>query len=147
MTSEQHGVTNDTAYICTVCLDTHTDKAHMTTLPCGHIFHSKCVIEYFVRGKTKSTECPLCRAIVFERVKEPDTNAVQVQPGRVTIEISNPSRQHNIRSVDRGGKCVRCIASFVVIALCVLMFFGFHSLMNEVHNKSDSQQNTESASP
>jgi hypothetical protein len=41
---------------CSICLTPLND--HISTLPCGHIFHSVCMIKTF----RKFDSCPLCRA-------------------------------------------------------------------------------------
>ena len=49
--------TDDTDDGCKVCLMTCGDK-HLT-LPCGHAFHSNCLMESFVFSRIR--ECPYCR--------------------------------------------------------------------------------------
>ena len=41
--------------ICSICLDNNCDIG----LPCGHMFHLKCMMEW-IKNK-KSIECPNCR--------------------------------------------------------------------------------------
>ena len=42
---------------CVICFEASTSPFH--TLPCGHFFHSSCVVSWFRRGHSS---CPLCRA-------------------------------------------------------------------------------------
>lgn len=48
-------------YTCSICLDTLDEhySTYIANLPCKHSFHTKCVVEYFVKNNTSS--CPLCR--------------------------------------------------------------------------------------
>jgi hypothetical protein len=45
---------------CVICLEPL--NTFLTTLPCGHVYHSACIIEYFQVHNIP--ECPLCRRIV-----------------------------------------------------------------------------------
>ena len=53
---------------CSVCMDTKKERS-CTLNSCGHVFHSKCIQEWFlVRGRTYNfvnfrfiLQCPLCR--------------------------------------------------------------------------------------
>lgn len=43
---------------CAICQE-HDDESTMTALePCGHLFHSKCIVRHLRTGKS---QCPLCR--------------------------------------------------------------------------------------
>lgn len=43
--------------VCTICLEEFTDGAALVTLPCGHEFDDRCIVEWF----GTSHVCPLCR--------------------------------------------------------------------------------------
>ena len=49
---------------CTICIE-NLEK-NITELECGHIFHSKCIIEYAATTANKRIPCPICRAHVIE---------------------------------------------------------------------------------
>ncbi|KAK8521180.1 hypothetical protein V6N12_005091 [Hibiscus sabdariffa] len=42
---------------CTVCLDEFSDGAEVTSMPCGHIYHYDCIVEWLETNHM----CPLCR--------------------------------------------------------------------------------------
>ncbi|KAI9110312.1 hypothetical protein K1719_018754 [Acacia pycnantha] len=42
---------------CIVCLESFKDGDHVVAMPCNHIYHNKCIVEWFHR----SFMCPLCR--------------------------------------------------------------------------------------
>lgn len=42
---------------CQICLEEFTENTEVAMLPCGHIFHVKCISEWF----SQKYECPLCR--------------------------------------------------------------------------------------
>ena len=47
---------------CTICLDEVSSKTGSKILKCGHVFHNKCVTEWFNAGKENSHCCATCRA-------------------------------------------------------------------------------------
>ena len=47
---------------CSLCLSKIDLKEPITTLECGHKFHSRCLYNYI--NKTRDLRCPLCRASI-----------------------------------------------------------------------------------
>lgn len=47
---------------CAMCLEDMEKSCECTKLPCGHIFHSKCLSN--LRDSNINNTCPLCRAIL-----------------------------------------------------------------------------------
>jgi hypothetical protein len=47
---------------CAICLE--ACGAHCSTLPCGHVFHSRCILQSCMHDP----RCPVCRAAIAERV-------------------------------------------------------------------------------
>ena len=49
---------------CVICLDNlieeNKDNKNVSSLPCGHQFHTKCIIQWMLKSK----KCPLCRSII-----------------------------------------------------------------------------------
>ncbi|EPY16550.1 RING-H2 finger protein ATL2L [Strigomonas culicis] len=43
---------------CMVCLSTFRDREAVTALPCGHLYHTDCIVPWLSRKAT----CPCCRA-------------------------------------------------------------------------------------
>lgn len=43
---------------CSICLDYYIKDIEINRLPCHHIFHKKCLIDWFIINKS----CPICRA-------------------------------------------------------------------------------------
>ena len=43
---------------CSTCLESFTEKCEVSSTPCGHVFHTKCIESWF--RKDKNT-CPQCR--------------------------------------------------------------------------------------
>lgn len=49
---------------CTICLegyDGEDDDTRAVMLPCGHIFHSGCIVAWIDHGNTK---CPICKRLI-----------------------------------------------------------------------------------
>jgi hypothetical protein len=44
-------------YKCPICWNVQLKTEKMIYLPCGHVFHDKCINEWFKRKNT----CPMCR--------------------------------------------------------------------------------------
>ena len=42
---------------CVICLEEFTNINNVSSLPCGHQFHTKCITEWMLKSKT----CPLCK--------------------------------------------------------------------------------------
>lgn len=45
---------------CPICLESLLNN--IDTLPCKHVFHTKCMTEYIVSCKSIDVACPICRA-------------------------------------------------------------------------------------
>ena len=43
---------------CPTCLDSFTSSCEISSIPCGHVFHSECIKKWFETGKHN---CPQCR--------------------------------------------------------------------------------------
>lgn len=49
---------------CSTCLDLLTPSDDLSSAPCGHVFHSHCIIQWLETGKSN---CPQCRTKCTER--------------------------------------------------------------------------------
>jgi hypothetical protein len=56
---------------CAVCLGEFELEEMVRELPCDHIFHNDCILNWFI--KAKSPACPLCRSILAEPSQDPQT--------------------------------------------------------------------------
>ena len=45
---------------CLCCLEDFQSQDTMALLPCGHVYHESCLVDWFSTRKTQGT-CPLCR--------------------------------------------------------------------------------------
>jgi hypothetical protein len=52
------------ATVCAICLGSYRPGVLVTGLPCGHLYHKDCVMEWLLQQGRKST-CPMCKADVF----------------------------------------------------------------------------------
>jgi hypothetical protein len=48
--------------ICIICTERFQSAAVMSVCPCGHVFHSHCIEQWF--EKSKQDTCPQCRQLV-----------------------------------------------------------------------------------
>jgi len=58
---------------CTICLDEFEAGDRVRSLPCGHTFHSKCIMKWMTE---RSATCPLCKADYYESDDEEDDDIV-----------------------------------------------------------------------
>lgn len=47
---------------CVICLDAYEEGDKITTLPCGHLFHSRCIMLWF---SGNNGLCPICKRDAF----------------------------------------------------------------------------------
>lgn len=128
--SSQKHACNDSS-ICAICLESigATINEPNTCLPCSHVFHSTCIIGYFISCKT--TQCPLCR----QRVLPTDDHDDNQNPLPSTLQIvSNPQQTivpHLIdtsrreSTTERIQKVAVFVCLFLGAALVVDAFIGF----------------------
>ena len=57
---EYHNMNNETK--CAICWDEFEGSYQVMKLPCQHVFHDFCILEWFMDGKTS---CPLCRFVII----------------------------------------------------------------------------------
>tara|TARA_Y100000389_G_C17465186_1_gene524856 strand:+ start:2516 stop:2845 length:330 start_codon:yes stop_codon:yes gene_type:complete len=55
---------NQNEYECSICLESNEKDNCFGKLPCNHIFHVTCILQW---GYKKNTTCPICRAIIFNQ--------------------------------------------------------------------------------
>lgn len=51
---------------CSICLQDLLFVGVPTRMPCSHVFHARCLLEWFVR----KTTCPMCRRLVLSHVNK-----------------------------------------------------------------------------
>lgn len=56
---------------CTICLDDTTSSARWRSLPCGHVFHESCLVQWLQRAH----RCPLCRLDLHAAYLDGEPNA------------------------------------------------------------------------
>jgi Ring finger domain len=54
---------------CPICMEDYTDEIDLRCLPCGHLFHSECILPWLIE---RHATCPLCKQHVLV---EEDTNS------------------------------------------------------------------------
>jgi len=52
---------------CVVCLDLYKEGEYKRNVPCGHIFHKRCIDKWF--KIKRALECPLCKK-VFNHIQK-----------------------------------------------------------------------------
>lgn len=53
---------------CYICLDNYIEKKEeLKVLPCSHIFHSKCLLEWYNQKIIKEYNCPVCKKNIFNK--------------------------------------------------------------------------------
>ena len=77
---------------CTTCLELLTASDELSSVPCGHVFHTQCILQWFETGKSN---CPQCRT----RAKESQGKSL-IGPH---VNVISVITWHNFSTVpDRG---------------------------------------------
>ena len=42
---------------CSICLDFFNSRSDISTTPCGHVFHTKCIEKWFENGENICSQC------------------------------------------------------------------------------------------
>ena len=58
---EKINISETVESFCPICLDEYNDKETISKLNCNHIFHKKCIKEWF----HNNNNCPNCRKIII----------------------------------------------------------------------------------
>jgi len=75
---------------CTICLDTlNKSQCGVTMLPCGHAFHSKCMMENILKNNLK---CPMCRR-VCARVEEEEESSDDDMDENIILMVADRIRK------------------------------------------------------
>jgi hypothetical protein len=64
---DEEGSPHEEEHSCAVCIDDFTTDAVLTVLPCGHKFHTDCIVPWLTERQSK---CPLCKFDVLEHIRE-----------------------------------------------------------------------------
>ena len=87
---------------CAICVDFLTPTCDLSSLPCGHVFHSDCVLKWLATGKDS---CPQCRSncsssqlrrIYFTEGMESkyaDPNTLQNKINELTLKFRNEVKE------------------------------------------------------
>lgn len=52
--------------LCSICISGYHDDNTCSMLPCGHIFHRKCIDQWLQSGRTASGDCPMCKEPIMQ---------------------------------------------------------------------------------
>ena len=84
---------SDCAAQCAICLDTLMNQRDLTTLPCGHAFHAKCMMETILKT---SPRCPMCRTVCArdpEREEEEESSSDDGMDERTILLVADRIHQ------------------------------------------------------
>ena len=65
---------------CAICLEDFGPKAKAKQLPCEHLFHESCVIEWLERHNS----CPVCRFALASEKRTFDVEAAEIRGREAT---------------------------------------------------------------
>ena len=80
---------------CTICLDKFENEVKVIKLTCMHIFHAKCLIEWYKKGYIE-VKCPNCNTKLLQEsskynVSESNNNETIANNNNILEEISEPN--------------------------------------------------------
>lgn len=79
---------------CVVCLEPYQVNDQVRVMPCGHVFHDKCICTWLLRPRPKYHECPICKTpcfpdeVLVKKRKEEKLRAKQKQSTSMTNLVS-----------------------------------------------------------
>ena len=80
---------------CSTCLESFTPVCDVSTTPCGHVFHTKCINRWI---KNEKSDCPQCRQSCslndLMKIYFSGTKAIDKEPK--TQRISQASREKKL---------------------------------------------------
>jgi len=56
----------DELVLCSICISGYHDDGTCSMLPCGHIFHRKCIEQWLQSGRTAGGDCPMCKEPILQ---------------------------------------------------------------------------------
>lgn len=65
---------------CSICMDEVKTKADSKTLPCGHKFHSGCMLKWGNSSQANAHTCPMCRTPWREYIPKLYSSSVELEP-------------------------------------------------------------------
>ena len=71
---------------CCICMDSF-DGTRNTTLKCGHMFHTDCVLENVATARTNKNMCPLCRDEMCGEIVCPEVAELQEYASALEIDM------------------------------------------------------------
>ena len=71
---------------CCICMDGF-DGTRNTTLKCGHMFHTDCVLENVATARTNKNMCPLCRDEMCGEIVCPEVAELQEYASALEIDM------------------------------------------------------------
>ena len=96
---------------CSICLKVPKEKDIIHTLPCKHIFHKDCIVEWL----SKINTCPLCRSQFPKETFLTSGSLVQNDPNiqQNTQEIETRNIEHNqeLRGIALNSMAMNLLAS------------------------------------
>ena len=83
---------------CSTCLELLTPSDELSSVPCGHVFHTPCILQWLETGKNN---CPQCRT----RCRENQLRRVYFTEGVESSTQSDANTlQNRLDSVESGKK-------------------------------------------
>ncbi|RDD41950.1 E3 ubiquitin-protein ligase RNF103 [Trichoplax sp. H2] len=69
ITSEQDYNCDDNQ--CSICLTNYINEDYLCCLPCSHVFHHDCIVQWLSIGTINTCRCPLCRWPAYRSYLQP----------------------------------------------------------------------------
>lgn len=65
----------DELALCSICISGYHEDGTCSMLPCGHIFHRKCIDQWLQSGRTASGDCPMCKEPILQGALQEEVNS------------------------------------------------------------------------
>lgn len=102
---------------CSICFENITPSTGKTVLSCGHMFHLKCIVEWF-QHEHSNKQCPYCRHTPSDLETVENVNTINV-----TVLVPVPDHAFARREYQRGILVGGCATVLVFLTPIIPLLF------------------------
>ena len=96
-------------FTCSTCIESFSSKSDISTTPCGHVFHTKCIKAWISNGRNN---CPQCRQdcdlgqiIKLYFSEGASENDLLVEMESITLKLEQQIKETTLRLSKSNERC------------------------------------------